>query len=401
MGANRIFSLDLGTSKFCFGMLSQQSDDNWDWDSVSVPSKGMKRGNVADAQAVREGLIHLLECAERHFQTDVSRVVLGIPGTHLHVRRLTHRHEMAEQEITSTVLQDIYQAARQTTKRARHEILLLHPLRYTINGLEQIAEPTGLKARVVEAEFFVVDAEESILRNLIHLCNQSGLEVQNCYPESFAAALIAVPNEARRLGVALIDIGGGTSDGVVFLRGAPSAVFGVNIGGALMTHDIAIGLNLSAEEAERVKTCIGLRQDGNAHLVVTDLYGKEREISSREVFPILASRVIELAKLIVEKLKPYKGQLGSGILLTGGGSEMTGLCSFLEKVLKVPVRKASPRLVLDGKVSGKDGASADLATSLGLLSLEWQQIAREHSRKGGLLSHPYVHQFLTWIKELS
>lgn len=407
MALGNIFALDLGTTKFCLaGLLQKASHERPVFDSVSVPARGMKRGMVCDYNEAKEALLHLLDLAEKHFLADIQKVLVGVAGTHLkHWKNAVTTPLNAE--ITPEHLQRLVAKARSEGKHEDREILHAIPLLYKIDEREPVKNPMGFSGRQLSADFFYIDSDDSYLRDILQLCNQSGLEIIRFYSESIASASVTVSDDQKQLGVVLADIGGGTTDGVAFINGHPSSAFSVNVAGTLMTSDLAIGLNLNQIEAERVKAFFGLRRNTQEDLLVFDVYGNERRIKAKDVFPILAPRIYELAEMLANHLKPFKGQLGAGLLLTGGGSEVHEICPFLEQLFKIPVCKAQPAMTYESSrintqsVAGVTQFPTKLATAFGLINLEVGQRKFEQTEKKSLLSNHYVNQFLNWLKELS
>lgn len=407
MSFGNIFALDLGTTKFCIAGLSYDNNEQPHFDAVSVPAAGMKRGMVCDFAAAKAGILQLLDLAEQHFDTEITKVVVGVAGNVLHCWKSPVSTPISGQEITPSSLKKLSTLARSTAKRAEREVLHTVPLHYRVDGREPVRNPVGFSGHSLSADFFHIDADASYLRDIIQLCNQSGLEVVRLYSEAFSSASVTVDDQLKDLGVVVCDIGGGTTDGLLFQNGFPAASFSVNVAGSLMTNDLAIGLNLSVEEAERVKCYFGLRKDRDLKLEVQDVLKKTKIVTAKEVYPILACRIFELAQLIVEQLKPYKGKIGGGVLLTGGGSEVQELAPFFAELLRVPVKKSSPHMHLPASTPDQPHKKhlqtfeTKLATAFGLINLEVGHKQFEQSLKRSVWSNQYLNQFLNWLKELS
>jgi len=425
-----LYALDLGTTKYCLGSLHQSvsiASHNQPAPSIEiigVPALGMRRGMVADFQHAKQALNTLLDAAERHFNDDVSRVLVGIAGSHLESRLVKVSVELPHGSVRDKDIEELAHKAEHDFARTAREILHCVPIAYHIDSRPRIENPVGCSGRLLLGDFFIIDADKAYLADVVKLCNECGLEVARLVSEPFASASVTVSENAKELGMVLADIGGGTTDGLVFQNGRPCAAFTVNIAGTLMTNDLAIGLNLPLEEAERVKVCFGLGSaDGTTVLEATDTRGKRVTITAAQVYPILAPRIRELTVLIARNLSAFKGRLGAGIQLTGGGSEVLGIAPFMESLLKVPVTKARPTLDLaklsvqqienSGFAQSRNSAlapqiqrvptvyAAKYATVVGLLNLEVGRQAEIARTKRPSWPGKYLAGFMNWLKELS
>ena len=205
--------------------------------------------------------------------------------------------------------------------------------------------------------------------------------------------------------VVVVDIGGGTTDGIVFAGGKPVDSFTSNVGGRMMTSDLAIGLALQPEEAEKIKVYFGLElSEQERSIRVRNIHDQEVTVTPADVYPVLGPRILELGSLLAEALMPHKGKL-AGIMLTGGGAEVQGLSRFLSRSYRVHVEKSQPTLEHNHLTRNADGHQKKFATKhatvFGLLNLE---ISRRSSREATANSswpRHYLGQFFNWVKEMS
>jgi cell division protein FtsA len=287
------------------------------------------------------------------------------------------------------------------------ELLHTVPVGYRVDARETVEDPRGFRGRVLTGEFFLIDADKFYLRDVVDVCNECGLQVVRLYSEPFASASVTVPDTHKQLGVALADIGGGTTDGIVFKSGRPVSVFTVNVAGKLMTNDLAIGLSTTPDEAEKVKIRFGVKPRAGDSCDLRDLRGATRVITAKDVNPILLPRIHELGGLIAQALMPFRGTLGGGLLLTGGGADVKGIAEYFHLKMGVPVLRARPVLADAGT-----GISAEAtltrsthptkhATVIGLLNLELGRLSEAQKSKKTTWTTRYLGQFVNWIKELS
>ena len=264
----------------------------------------------------------------------------------------------------------------------------------------------------LHGEFFVIDADRFYLKDIVTLCNKAGLRVAKLYSEPFASASVTVPDAHKEMGVAVADIGGGTTDGIVFQRGKPVFAFTVNVAGKLMTNDLAIGLNIPVEDAEKIKTRLGLKpRDQQESQPVRTLRGELKRVDSKTVNPILMPRVHELGSLLIGELKAFKGLLGAGLILTGGGAEVKGIDIFYNRMMAIPVSKARPSLVPKERQYFADEnnevrtnrklPASKFATAVGLVNLELCREAEQKEKVAEGFTKRTLGQFVNWLKELS
>lgn len=414
MAKDKIFALDLGTTKFCLATLSQRKNEVFPYlDAVSVPAQGMRRGMLSDFNEAHKSLNSLIEIAEKEFQCDINKAVVGVSGSHLKSRVLTVKIPLQQ---TSTIEPMILSKAQELLKNenfsAHREIIHIIPICYQIDDREWISNPVGFSGTHISVKYYVIDADKFYLKDLIQLCNLSGIEVQKIIAEPYASAAVSISEEKKKFGVVLADIGGGTTDGIIFINGLPIHVFTVNIGGKLITNDLSIGLGVPYDEAERIKIIYGLNNsdDLRNHLQVKDVNGNLTQIHQKNTFDILSARIYELGKLIHIEMQKVNQTLGCGVVLTGGGSEISGIETILTNYMKTIVSKAKPEIPFNTLYTNHENnnfshvpsiLNSKYATVAGLIYLELK------SRSGHLdviksnFLKKHFGNFISWFKELS
>lgn len=402
-----IFALDLGTTKFCLARLkSHPTGQGVMVETISVPADGMRRGMISDKEQAKASLNLLVEQAEKQFQTDVRNVVVGVAGSHLRSTTVNVSTQILAGSISYKDLATLSSMAEATANNDTREILHIIPVGYKIDDRPAINDPIGFNGRVLHAEYFVIDSDKFYLKDIVETCNQSGLQVRRLYSEPFASASVTIPDEYKMLGVAVADIGGGTTDGLIFRNGKPAGVFTVNVAGKLMTNDLSIGLNVNHLEAENIKIRFGIKSRPQDTMIVSDIKGQEKTISEALVNPILVPRVHELCALTAQFLRPHRGTLGAGLVLTGGGADIRGITEYFQEKLRIPVTRAKPVFEY-GKSPDKDAVfehsphAPRFATALGLLNLEIGRVIESKKGQRNGRTSRYLGQFINWIKDLS
>ncbi len=392
MQPKNLFALDLGTTKFCIAALL------WEHNKpklriIDVPADGMHRGMVCDFTKAEKCLKELIEKVERELDITLERVVVGVAGSHLRSRIVQHSLPIQRHPCQSRHLRRLLEEVEVAEENPFRELLHCVPIGYKIDQREETDNPLGFTGSQVSGRYFVIDSDKDYLKDLIRICNANGLEVQRLYSEPFASASVSVDDEAKRLGLAVADIGGGTTDGIVFQNGKPVSAFTINIAGSMMSKDLAVGLNTTLSEAEAIKHRFGI-----------SFYSEPKELRheldplAKKVFVILGSRIHELGSHLANDLKDFRGLLGAGIQLTGGGSQVIGIDKFLSDRFKVQVSVQKPQLPL--KDCENLALNSRYATAIGLLNLELGRSKTLESEHGSW-SKRYLDQFVNWIRELS
>lgn len=392
-----IFALDLGTTKFCIARYDH-TDKNTPIAITSSPSQGMRRGMLSDFDKVSSGLCKLIESSEERFNTDIRQAAVGVAGSHLSGKMIQVDTTIDEPRVSQRTLKKLKNIAENKSISPGRELLHLIPLDHRVDHRDYTTNPLGLSGITIKSRYFSIDSDQLYLRDILNAVNQAGVEITNLYAEPFASSCVTVPQEMRNLGIAVADIGGGTTDGIVFTKGAPSSCFTFNIGGLMMTNDLAIGLNLPLAEAEKAKSFFGLsREKTDQTLDLIGINGNIRTLSGYDVQKILGYRIMEWSEELGKKLIPYKGQLGSGILLTGGGALVISLAEILEKKFRIPVKTSFP--TFNG--NEHEQFASKYATVIGLLQLEMNKLVESGKAYQGSWKLPFFKNIANWVRELS
>jgi cell division protein FtsA len=373
----QIFAVDLGTSKFCVARLTESNDPSagFSIESLAVPARGTKRGMVVDFTAALECLSALIEEAETRWNCDITNGVVGIAGSHLRSHVAKGSIPISPQDsvatATTTRLEDqMHSAFAQSTAASQRELLDCIPVSYQIDNRDPVDDPHGFSGSVLSADFLMIDSDKAYLRDVVRLVNAAGVRVTKLISEPLASAYVCAGEDFRELGCCVVDIGGGTSDGLVFANGKPALAFSVPMAGFAMTSDLSVALNLPIREAERIKTIYGLSSAQMDQIMVEDVHGNQKSIPGPIVAKILEARCRELTVNIARHLVPFKGRLGGGVLLTGGGSQLFGVAELMSSSIRIPVRAVNPKWQKSVGGNGRQEKLAPkFATALGLLVL--------------------------------
>lgn len=402
----RLIALDLGTTKFVMASLREDQESTKPViDSVMVPAQGMRRGMLSNLELAKNALIQLIDLAEKRFNTDITRVVVGVAGSHLDAQIVNSSIPIQSGTVTQSDIASLVHKAESQYQHASRELLHAVPICYRIDDRDSTDSPIGFTGNSLAGDFFLIDASKQYMKDIVDLCNSCGLQVVRLYSEPFASSSVTVPDSYKQLGVALADIGGGTTDGIVFKHGRPAGAFTVNVAGKLMTSDIAIGLNVNIDDAEQLKLRFGIKPRPDDSCPVSDLHGRLCQINGRQVVAVLLPRVHELGVLLATQLIPFKGTLGAGLLLTGGGAGVHGITDYFQQKMKIPVARAKPFLAGRNTIATEAVINSPhptkLATVIGLLNLELCRLEDIEKNRKLSWTNRYIGHFINWIKELS
>ncbi len=350
-----IAGLDIGTTKTCC-VLADVDLDTGAVDIIGVgltPSDGLRKGVVVDLDATTKAIRSAVDKAQQMAGNVLIRsVVVGVTGEH--ISSLNSRGVIAitapEREITASDVDRVVEASKVIVLPPEREIVHSIPRGFSVDGQDGVKDPVGMSGGRLEVETHIVTGSTSFLDNVAKCVQRAGLAVDVTVLEPIATSEAAVIPAEKDLGVALIDIGGGTTDVAVFTGGEIYYTAVLPVGGNHVTNDIAVGLRAAREEAERAKIESGcaivemVQDDGTFR--ITSLGAEESRELPREILAkIIEPRMQEICQMAREELMKsgYLEMLPAGTVLTGGGAMMPGAVDLYERILGMPVRLGLPR----------------------------------------------------------
>lgn len=345
--------LDIGTTRVA--VLVAGIDDRGCLEVLgagTAKSRGLRQGVIVNMDQTVDSIRAAVEEAELVSGLAVERAVVGIAG--IHVRGFNSRGVIAignrGRRVGSDDVRRVTEAARQVSIPRDREILHVLPQEFTVDDQDGIADPLGMTGSRLEAQVHVVTASSSAVRNLVACVERAGVEVADLVLEQLACAEAVLTHDEKELGVALVDIGGGTTDLAIFERGAVRHTAVLPAGGDHFTNDIAVGLRTPIPEAEKIKRRYGcavqtLIDEDEAIAVPSVGNRKPRVLSRRLLCEILQPRAEEVMHLLEEEVVRVEldRTLNAGLVLTGGGSELDGMVEVAEAIFNLPCRRGSPQ----------------------------------------------------------
>ena len=362
-----IYGLDVGTTKIV--AIAGRVDGRRPIEVVAVgeaPSYGLRRGVVVDREAATESIAEAIEACGGGSQRS-GPFSVGIAGSHIRSlnTEVTLLNRSRNRVITEDFVRKLHAEARGVGNDEEEEVLHVVPRSFVLDGTEGVKQPAGLAARRVTMRAHVVSGAISSIQNLLGAVEDCGVRVSRVVLEPLASSESCLTPDDREMGVALLDIGGGTTDIAAFERGALTHTAVVPIGGESFSADVAYGLKVPYDDAERLKVRYGTVLSGEVDDVAPVLLD-DRHYSAKFISQILeyrAHEVLEFARDSLEDAR-VRSSLPGGVVLTGGGSQLGGFGQLAEEVLGMRTRFAVPRRI---KGDFKPIQKPQYSTAVGLL----------------------------------
>ena len=370
---NLIFGLDIGTSKIVVLVGEVTPDGKLDVIGLgSNPSHGLKRGVVVNIDSTVRSIQRAAEEAELMVGCQIHAAYTGIAGSHISSFNSHGIVAIRDYEVASNDIERVIDAAKAVAIPADQKIIHVLPQEYIIDNQDNIRQPIGMSGVRLEAKVHMVTGSVSASQNIIKCVRHCGVEVADIVLEQYASSHAVLTDDEKELGVALIDIGGGTSDIAVFTEGAVRHTCVIPVAGDQVTNDIAVALRTPTQAAEKIKLEYGAIVSGKAEgepemIVIQSVNDRpERKMTIKSLQKVITARYEELFTIIEEELRRsgFEDKLATGIVLTGGASQLEGVVGLAEKVFKSPVRLGIPQ-----NVTGLKEVTTNpmYATSVGLL----------------------------------
>lgn len=364
--------LDLGSTAVKFVIATVTSDGKVEVSGVGkAPNSGVKQGVVVNIEATTDAIRKAKEEAELMAGLTAHEVWVGVTGPHIKSFDSKGMVAIKNAEVTKTDIDRVLDAAKAVAVPGDRRVLHVIPREYKVDGQEGITDPIGMSGVRLEASVHIVTAAQAALNNTMKCVERAGLKVGGLVLDPLASARAVLSEDEKNLGVGLIDLGGGGCHILYFINGSVAHTSTVPVGGSHFTHDVAVGLRTPQSAAEELKKKYGCAMSNmvseSESIEVEGVGGrKARSIPRKDLATVLEARSEETLNLIAGDLRSsgLLPMLGSGVVLTGGASQLEGLIEMGEFVFDVPVRRGLP-----GKVGGLMDVvkGAEFATSVGLL----------------------------------
>lgn len=346
---NLVVGLDVGTTKVC-AIVGEMTHDGIDIIGIgSHPSRGLRKGVVVNIEATVESIKKAVEEAELMAGCDIASVYAGIAGGHIKGINSHGIVAVKNKEVSENDIMRVIDAAQAVAIPLDREVIHVIPQEFIVDEQDGIKEPLGMSGVRLEAKVHIISAAVTSAQNIVKCANRCGLNVNDIVLEPLASSEATLTSDEKELGVVLVDIGGGTTDIVIFSEGSIVYTSVLTIGGNHITNDIAVGLRTPAIEAEKIKQKYGCALSSLVHqdetIEVPSVGGRKARVLSRQILAeIIEPRVEEIFSLVRQEVirSGYEEMIASGMVITGGSTILSGMTEIAEQVSDFPVRRGVP-----------------------------------------------------------
>jgi len=347
-----------------------------------APSAGLRKGVVINIDATVEAIRKAVKEAENMAGIKIHSAYVGIAGTHIKSFNSSGVVAVKDKEITAHDVQRVIEAAQAVVIPQDREVLHVIPQEFIIDDQDGIRDPIGMNGVRLEAKVHIVTGAISTAQNLVKCANRAGIAVTKLCLQPIASSAAVLSQDEKELGVALVDIGGGTTDIAIFREGALLYTSVLPIGGVHVTNDISVGVRASIDAAEKIKIQHGcamaslVKEDETIEVPAVG-EGKPRVVSRKILAEIIEPRVEELFSLIQAEItrSGYSDLLAAGMVFTGGTTLLQGMIELGDFFFEIPLKRGVP-IRLGGLKEVVN--SPKFSTAVGLLKYGADQVSRGH-----------------------
>lgn len=364
--------LDIGSTKVSFVIGIVNTEGKIEIVGVgTAPNTGIRQGVVVNIEATTDSIKKARDEAELMAGYSVSDVWVGVAGSHISSFDSKGMVAIKNREVTSSEIDRVIDAAKAVAVPADRTVLHVLPREFKVDGQDGIIDPIGMSGVRLEANVHIVTGGQSAIHNTVKCVEKAGLKIAGLVLSQLAASKAVISNDEKNLGVCVIDMGGGASSALYFVNGSVAHSSVIPVGGQHFTHDIAVGLRTPQFSAENLKKKYGCAMASMANdsetIEVEGVGGRNaRVIPRKDLADVIEARAEETLNLLANdmRMSGLLPMLGSGVVLTGGASNLDGLVEMGEFIFDVPVRRGIPR-----EIGGLTDVvkSGEFAVSVGLL----------------------------------
>lgn len=384
MNNNEIYvSLDIGTSSVKV-IIGEMVNDSLNVIGVgNVQSEGLRKGAIVDIDETVHSIRKAIDQAERMIGMEITSVIVGITGNHvmLHPSHGVVAVSSENREITDDDVIRVIEAAQVVSIPPERDIIDVIPKQFIVDGLDEINDPRGMIGVRLEMEGTIITGSKTILHNTLRCVERAGLQILDITLQPLAAGAFALSKDEKNLGVALVDIGGGSTTIALFEQGFLKATSVLPIGGEHITKDLSIGLRTSTEDAEKIKIKYGYAFYDNAsedEVFSVPIIGSDQhqQFNQLEISDIIEARMEEIFELIQNEIKRLGvHDLPGGYVLTGGVANTDGVLELAEVVFQNSVRIAVPDYI--------GVREPQYTTAVGLIKFAYKNAKVQGRKMGG------------------
>jgi cell division protein FtsA len=345
-----IVGLDIGTTKVTCMVAEVRPDGRLSVVGLGTqPTNGLKRGVVVNIEATVDAISRVVQEVELMADCKIHDLYTGIAGSHIKSFNSNGMVAIKDKEVSQFDVERVIEVARAMPIPAEQQVLHILTQEFIIDGQGGVSEPIGMSGVKLEVKVHIVTGAVSAAQNVVKCVRRCGLEVMDLILQPLASSYAVLTEDEKKLGVCMVDIGGGTADLAVFTQGAIRHTAVIPVAGDLVTNDIAMTLRTPTAEAEELKTRYGVAMhslvDPEEMIEVPGVGDRPSRLLTRQrLADVIEPRVSEIFDLVATELRRsgYLELLCSGIVLTGGAALMPGMAELGEDVFHMPVRVGAP-----------------------------------------------------------
>lgn len=374
-----VSAIDVGTTKVCALMAAVTHDSLGGMalrllGAGEAASRGIRRGVVMNVSEATDAIAAAVEACEHDAGQPMSSAYVGIAGSHINALTSHGMSPVAAGAIGHVEMQRALEGAQAVVLPQSQDVIHTIARSWTVDGQEEIFQPLGMNALRLEVDAHIVTGSRMAMSNLAQCVTANGIDVDELVLEPLASNKSVLTPDERKMGVAVVDMGGGTTDIAVFVDDVLCHTAILDVGGHHLTNDVAIGLHAPFETAEELKRRFGHalpERVAEDETVWANVFGEkaERSFSRQFICEILAARLEEIFELVEEELRKsgFRSKLPAGLVVTGGSGLLPGISELGRDIFKLPVRVGSPSSRLPITGLSRTLQSPTYATSVGLL----------------------------------
>ena len=406
---NIVAGLDVGTTKVCCVIAKRDGGPAVEVLGTGLaPSLGSKRGMVVNIESTVQSVVEAVREAEQMAGVEVGEVNVGIAGGH--IKSMNSKGivaiSSADREITQKDIERCIEQAKAIALPVDREVLHVLPKEFAVDDQRAIRDPRGMVATRLEADVHIITGAITSAQNLVRSVNRADLKVDRLVLEPLASARAVLTPDEMELGVALVDMGGGTTDVAVFHEGSVRHTSVLAVGGDQITRDLAVGLRTPRLAAEQIKQKYALAMaslvDEDGVVEVADVGGRRARMIDRSyIAEIVQARLEEIITLLKREINEsgYADHLAAGVVLTGGCANLEGIAELGEQIFNMPTRIGVPL-----GVTGLSDSVADpiFATGVGLILYDLPEGGRFHegADSDAVIFHKIFSQMKSWMENI-
>lgn len=404
--SNIIVAIDIGTTKICVLIARKLSQDQVEVLGVGrAPSYGLSKGVVVDIAKTVLSIKQAVDEAQLMAECEIESAYIGISGSHIQSFNSSGAVPIKRSSVTQEDVDAVLAAAKAVAIEKGQKVLHVLPQYFMVDGHDKIENPIGLHGVRLDVVVHVITGAIASIQNLVKCCEMIGIKVQDIVLEQLASADGVLSLDERKLGVGVLDIGGGTSDFAVYQSGTIRFTKVIPIAGNHFTNDLAVGLRANINDAERIKHETGYVGFDGAHehdqvIEVMMAQGTETKmVDAQHVSYILQARAQELFIMLQHEIQEnhLRHFMVTGLVITGGGSLLSGIDELAKNILSMPVRIGMPKI---GQTVPESLQNPMYATGYGLLmfALRSSKHNSMDSMQGSLVQKIFI-RMKSWVSD--